>query len=198
MRGWSAILWAVWRAKTHLVRAFRRAMFAGAAEFAPGATILETARIVNLRGDRKAIRVGTRSVIGGELLTFAHGGRISIGEWCFVGEGARIWSANGIDIGDRVLISHGVNIHDGDSHPRDALARHRHFRALRETGHPRALELVPNAPVAIGDDVWIGFNASILKGVSIGARSIVAAGSIVTRNIPPDSLYISNAVVGKA
>ncbi len=111
---------------------------------------------------------------------FAHGGRILFGEWCFVGEGTRVWSASSVTIGDRVLISHGVNIHDCDSHPRDPAERHRHYRELRESGHPRTLDSVPNAPVVIGDDAWIGFNATVLKGVTIGARSIVAAGSIVT------------------
>jgi acetyltransferase-like isoleucine patch superfamily enzyme len=193
----SSALWTAWRVRAKLVRSLRRVMFSGHAEFAPAAQLLETARIVNLRGDRRAISVGGNTVVGGELLVFAHGGRISIGEWCFVGEGGRIWSANEVSIGSRVLISHGVNIHDCDSHPRDAAERHRHYRELCEKGHPRALDSVPNAPVTIGDDAWIGFNVTVLKGVTIGARSIVAAGSIVTRDVPPDSIHIADAVAGR-
>jgi acetyltransferase-like isoleucine patch superfamily enzyme len=193
----SSLLWVGWRARVRLIRSLRRAMFAGHAQLDPAATLLETARVVNLRGDRSAVRVGARSVVGGELLVFAHGGRVEIGEWCFVGEGSRIWSANEVVIGSRVLISHGVNIHDCDSHPRDAAERHRHFRELCENGHPRELRSVPNAPVRIGDDAWIGFNATILKGVTIGARCIVAAGSIVTRDVPPDSIHIADAVAGR-
>ncbi|HUT62199.1 MAG TPA: DapH/DapD/GlmU-related protein [Phycisphaerae bacterium] len=42
-----------------------------------------------------------------------------------------------------------------------------------------------SAPVWIGDDVWLGLSVVVLKGVTIGARTVVAAGSIVTRSLPP-------------
>jgi len=48
--------------------------------------------------------------------------------------------------------------------------------------------------IRIEDDVWIGFNCTILKGVTIGARSVIAAGSTVTKQIPPDSLVIGGEV----
>jgi len=193
----SRLLWTGWRVRSRVLRALRRTMFADAADFAEGATLLETARIINLSDEQQRVSVGRSSVVGGELLVFAHGGRISIGEWCFVGEGTRVWSASSVTIGDRVLISHGVNIHDCDSHPRDHAERHREFRRLCEKGHPRELGSVPSTPVTIGDDAWIGFNAIVLKGVAIGARSIVAAGSVVTRDVPPDSIYIANAIAGR-
>jgi acetyltransferase-like isoleucine patch superfamily enzyme len=161
----------------------------------PGVSLTETSRVVNLRGDRSLVRIGERSVIAGELLVFPHGGSIDIGEWCFVGEGSRIWSANSVQIGQRVLISHGVNVHDCDSHPKDHAERFRHYQDLLLHGHPQVLENVPNAPVVIEDDVWIGFNSMVLKGVRIGARSIIAAGSIVTADVPADSLFIGNTVV---
>ena len=46
--------------------------------------------------------------------------------------------------------------------------------------------MIPSAPINIEDDVWIGARCQILKGVHIGARSIIAAGSIVTKDIPSD------------
>jgi acetyltransferase-like isoleucine patch superfamily enzyme len=174
----------------------RRAMYAGLTETGPGVRFLDGSAVANIRGERAAVRIGAHSIIGGELLTFAHGGSIAIGKWCFVGVGTRIWSAAGIVIGDRVLVSHGVNIHDSDSHPRDPGARHEQFVAIAQRGHPRFITGIAAAPVTIGDDAWIGFNATVLKGVTIGARSIVGAGSIVTRDVPPDSLYIGNAIVG--
>ncbi len=68
------------------------------------------ARIRNALGKTDAITVDEDSLILGELLTFAHGGRVSIGKWSFVGEGARLWSGSEITVGDRTLISQGVNI----------------------------------------------------------------------------------------
>ena len=47
-------------------------------------------------------------------------------------------------------------------------------------------------PVMIEDDVWIGCNAIILRGVTIGAKSIVGAGSVVTQNVPPSVLVAGN------
>jgi acetyltransferase-like isoleucine patch superfamily enzyme len=159
-------------------------------------TFLEASRVSNIRGQREAISIGTQSVIGGELLTFRHGGSIRLGSWCFVGEGSRIWSAEKIEIGDRVLISHGVNIHDCDAHPKDLKARHEQFRNIVTTGHPPEISSIAAAPVVIEDDAWIGFNATVLKGVRIGRGSIVAACSVVTRDVPPNSLFIGDSVVG--
>lgn len=156
-----------------------------------GTRLMETADIQNPSRDRGLVVVGAHCIVGGALVLFGHGGRIRIGDWCFVGSGSRIWSAESIDIGSRVLISHGVNIHDSDSHPRTPEARHRQFVSIATQGHPKQIEGIASSPVRVGDDAWIGFNATILKGVSIGARSIVAAGSIVTQDVPPDHLFVA-------
>ena len=159
--------------------------------FKPGA------RIYNIRGPRSAIRVDAHSTIAGELLTFRHGGQIDIGQWCYVGEGTKIWSAERIRIGNRVLIAHNVNIHDTNSHPLNAQERHRHFVEIAQNGHPATISTIKSSAIRIGDDAWIGFNSIILKGVTIGEGSIVAAGSIVDKDVPQHSLYIRGAIVAK-
>ncbi len=198
MRYLSRTLWVASRIWARISRGVNHLRICADAVLDDGVTTLESARVVNIFGERERIRVGAHSVLGGELLTFAHGGNIRIGEWCFIGEGTRIWSADSVSIGSRVLISHGVNIHDCDSHPLDAAERHEHFRRLRTAGHPRETHSIASAPVRIEDDAWIGFNATILKGVTIGARSIVAAGSIVTRDVPADSIQIGGSVVRRS
>jgi acetyltransferase-like isoleucine patch superfamily enzyme len=60
----------------------------------------------------------------------------------------------------------------------------------RRTANPKPV--IATAPVKIGAHVWIGFNSIILKGVTIGDRSVVAAGSVVTKDIPADVLVAGN------
>lgn len=158
---------------------------------APGAVLHDTARVFNMAGSRSAVDIGRFTHVRGELLTFAHGGEIRIGEYCYIGEGTRIWSARNIRLGNRVLIAHNVTIMDSLTHPVGASARHEHFRHIITTGHPRDLDLGERA-VEVGDDVWIGCTSIILRGVSLGKGSIVGAGSVVTEDVPPWTIVGGN------
>jgi acetyltransferase-like isoleucine patch superfamily enzyme len=150
-----------------------------------------SARIRNILGDRQAIQIGSRSIVRGELLVFAGGGSIRIGDFCYVGEGARLWSAGAISVGDRVLISHGVNIIDNLTHPLSARARHAQYLAIATRGHPVDVALDPK-PVTIEDDVLICANAIVLRGVTIGRAAVVGAGSVVTHDVPPLCVVAGN------
>lgn len=156
-----------------------------------GARFPTPARIINIGGPSERIQVGRWSIVQGELLVFPHGGRITVGDWCFVGPETRIWSGGAISIGDRVLISHSVNIFDNLTHPIAARARHEQVRAIYASGHPRDIDLGDQA-VSIGDDAWIGAGATILRGVSIGRASIVAAAAVVTRDVPDGAVVAGN------
>jgi maltose O-acetyltransferase len=91
-----------------------------------------------------------------------------------------------------VQISHSVNIHDSNSHSLSAKARFAHFEQIIFTGHPAILEDVNSAPVVIEDDVWIGFNSTILKGVTIGRGAVVGATSLVTRDVSAYTIVVGN------
>jgi acetyltransferase-like isoleucine patch superfamily enzyme len=156
------------------------------------AVFLHTAKVYNIRKIRGSIKVGRQSLVLGELLTFAHAGSIEIGEYCYIGENTRLWSADKIRIGNRVLISHNVNIHDTDGHPIDPQARHKHFLEITTRGHPELDLGIPSASILIEDDVWIGFNATILKGVSIGKGAIIGACSVVTKDVLPYTIVAGN------
>ncbi len=97
----------------------------------------------------------------------------------------------GVTIGDRVLISHGVNIHDNDSHPKSA--KDRHMQAVDIfAGRGNDLTNVGMAPIVIEDDVWIGFNAVIMKSVRIGKGAIIGAASVITKDVPPYAIIAGN------
>ncbi|MBF0273654.1 MAG: acyltransferase [Nitrospinae bacterium] len=151
----------------------------------------DSAVIYNNCGNADAIQIGCNSSIKGELLTFGHGGKITIGEHCFIGEQTKIWSAIDISIGNRVLIAHNVNIFDNDTHPLSAEERHEQFKAIMTTGHPKKINL-QEIPVKIEDDVWIGCNVIILKGVTIGKGAVVGAGSVVVKDVASNSVVAGN------
>lgn len=149
-------------------------------------------RLHNFQGNSGAIEIGMRTHIRGELLVYAHGGAIAVGHDCYIGAGTRIWSSVEIRIGDRVLVSHNVDIHDNDAHPLDAAARHNHFKTIVRDGHPIGSAPFAEKAVHIEDDAWIGFNAAVLKGVRIGRGAIVAAHSVVTKDVAPGVVVAGN------
>lgn len=98
------------------------------------------------------------------------GGRIEIGHRVFINYGCSISAHRLVRIGDRSLVGQYTIIMDCDQHSRDDETSH---------GHP--------APVVIGRRVWIGARCTILKGVTIGDRAVIAAGSVVTHDVPAGS-----------
>lgn len=104
--------------------------------------------------------------------------------------GANVWiSCNGI-IGNGVLISSQVGIVSRDEHDIN------HIGVPISKAHTIGDEFyVPNATrnrIEIGDDVWIGFNATILSGVTIGRGAIIAAAAVVTASIEPYAIVVGN------
>lgn len=148
----------------------------------------EEAKVFNYKSDKTLIKIGAETHIRGELLIFSYGGEIQIGNNCYVGEGTRIWSGEKIEIGDNVLISHNVNIMDTNSHEIDAQERKETTLHIFTKGHPIEKGNIVTKPIKIENHVWINFNSIILKGVTIGEGSIISAGSIVTKDVPPYSL----------
>ncbi len=157
-----------------------------------GTLFLGNARVENMTKDKRNIIAGKGSRIRGELLVFKFGGHITIGDNSFIGDHSRIWSAEKVSIGSNVLISHNVNIMDTNTHESDPYERAASFADLVKNGHATEKGSVQTAPIIIEDYAWINFNAVILKGVTIGKGAVVAAGSVVTKDVPPFVLVAGN------
>jgi acetyltransferase-like isoleucine patch superfamily enzyme len=150
----------------------------------------KSANLQNLSKNRNSITIGKQSKIEGLLLVYAYGGKIKIGDFCSLSPNSRIISTENISIGNRVLIAHNVNIIDNNSHPVDAALRHQDFVESFTIGmQPHDLNA---APIIIEDDVWIGHNTTILKGVTIGKGAIIGSNSVVTKNVEPFSINVGN------
>ena len=157
-----------------------------------GVDIHSTAK-VNFRGvrlhDDCRLEIGEGSIVDGTLVCERVGACIAIGRNSFIG-GSLLASASRIEVGDDVLISWGCNIVDHNSH---AIGWTQRRQDVRDWYHgTKDWTHVAVKPVRICDRAWIGLNVIILKGVEIGEGAVVAAGSVVTKSIPPWSIAAGN------
>ncbi len=106
-----------------------------------------------------------------------YGSNIAVGSKVFFNFNCTVLDVCQVTIGDRTLFGPNVQIYAA-THPMDA--------GIRADG------LENGKPVVIGSDVWVGGGAIICPGVTIGDRSVIGAGSVVTRNIPSDSFAAGN------
>jgi acetyltransferase-like isoleucine patch superfamily enzyme len=140
-----------------------------------------------------AVRIGNHvSVYAGCSFAIGENGSCAIGDFTLL-NGALIMAEERIEIGSHCLISWGVGIADSDFHPL-ALAQ----RLVDAEAHAPFFKDRPprpkltTAPVIIRDNVWIGMNAVILKGVTVGENSVVAAGAIVSKSVAANVVVAGN------
>ena len=116
-----------------------------------------------------------------------YGLHLEFGERVFVNQNCSFYDLGGITIGDRTMIGPGVT--------------------LSTAGHPveptERLDGITTAPIVIESNVWIGANATITPGVRVGSGSVVAAGSVVAKDVPPNCIvsssgYVKRRVLGQA
>lgn len=106
--------------------------------------------------------------------------------------GAVIMCAERIVLGRRVIVSYNVTIADSDFHPTDPSLRVQDAIANSPNGDRSRRPHVVARPVILGDDVWIGIGAIILKGVHIGAGARIGPGAVVTSDVPAGCKVFGN------
>ena len=143
-----------------------------------------------------AVQIGNHvSCYAGCSFAIGANGTCTIGDYSLV-NGALIMAEERIEIGAYCLISWNVGIADSDFHPNEPAQRRQDALALAPFLKDRpARPAIRTAPVIIKDNVWIGMNAVILKGVTIGENSVIAAGSVVTKSVPANVVVAGNPAV---
>jgi galactoside O-acetyltransferase len=149
--------------------------------------------IVNFRNVRSApnvgLTVGARSMVYAKILFDRERAHVSIGRDTYVGA-SKIVSASKVEIGDNVLISWGVTLVDHDSHSifwderKNDVANW--YDGRKEWGG------VETAPIKICNKAWIGFGATVLKGVTVGEGAVIGACSVVTKDVAPYTIVAGN------
>ncbi len=139
-----------------------------------------------LLGNSTAVRVGRGSYIrsGLRIEALAPPGAtvVTIGDNCQLGYDVRLVAVNGISVEDGVGIGHGATladtIHD--------------YKSVGDDDIPWQAALKVGRPLVVGAGAWIGNNCVVTGGITIGRRAIISANSVVSRDVPPDSIVAGN------
>ena len=135
------------------------------------------------------VTVGQNSILEGHVLFDRPGAHVRIGDRTYIGA-STIVSAESVEIGSDVLMAWGCWLVDHDSHAMSWELRQNDVldwaQGRKDWTH------VTRRKVTIGNRAWIGFNAIILKGVTVGEGAVVGAASVVTRDVPPYTLVAGN------
>jgi acetyltransferase-like isoleucine patch superfamily enzyme len=138
-----------------------------------------------------ALIIGAHCTMDGVHFDLGKQGQMAIGDYCYFTNAVLLCELE-VRIGSYVVIGWNTTIADTDFHPLAPAERIADAIACSPLGQGRTRPPVLKRPVIIEDDVWIGPNATILKGVCIGAGAWVEAGSLVTRDVPPRSRVLGN------
>jgi acetyltransferase-like isoleucine patch superfamily enzyme len=172
----------------HLADLWRR--FDAGAKVGDGVRLGVNARLIN-GGDPGLVTLNGPSAIRGIIRAEA-GGRIEIGRFCYIGDDVILSARHSIQIGDATLLGHGVQVFDNDSHPTDAWQREVQFRRMLGDKSVTAPMDIAARPISIGRRCWIGLGTLVMKGVTIGDDTVVAAASVVTGNLPAGVVAAGN------
>ena len=154
-------------------------------------------QVRNPQKDKVYLQIGENSVVSGNFIFEIESGKITIGNRTFIGGGTFV-CIDSIEIGDDVMFSWGCTIVDNNSHSHIWTERQHDVRDWKKgideqkLGFYKDWKNVKHKKIVIKNKAWIGFNAIILKGVTIGEGAIVGAGSVVTKDVPDWTIVAGN------
>jgi acetyltransferase-like isoleucine patch superfamily enzyme len=156
-------------------------------------TVIRGGRPFNrFRSERDpALRVGDNCLLENVHFALGPAAEMEIGDECYFTSPMLLCELR-IVIGNRVMLGWNSTIMDSDFHPLDPALRMADAVACSPLGDGRPRVLPEAKPVIIEDDVWIGPNVTILKGVRIGAGAYIEPGSMVGKNVPVGCRVIGN------
>lgn len=147
---------------------------------------------------RKYVEIGNKCLLGCNFIFESKLGKIIIGDNVHIG-GAQMISRSSIIIGNNVTMAWGIVLYDHDSHSvfwnkrkKDNENCYNDFIIFKNSVLNKDWSNVVSKPIYIENNVWIGFDVTILKGVHIGEGAIIGAKSVVTKDVPAWSVVAGN------
>lgn len=141
--------------------------------------------------ENPALAIGEHCTMDGVHFALGKQARVEIGDYCFFSN-AILLCEQELRIGKYVVMGWNATIADTDFHPLSPAARIQDAIACSPLGKDRPRPPIAAQPVVIEDDVWIGPNVTILKGVRIGQGAFIEPGALVTRPVPPRARVLGN------
>lgn len=169
-----------------------------------GNSVLNSA--FHVRADKKVkgkkfVSIGDDCILNCKLIFESEMGEIKIGNRVFIGN-SEVLCREKIEFGNNIFVSWGCVFYDHDSHSIDYRQRQNDItqllKDLRAEGplvENKNWDTVASKPIKVCDNAWIGMKSIILKGVTIGEGAIVAAGSVVTKDVAPWTIVGGNPAV---
>ncbi|XQS16972.1 acyltransferase [Citrobacter telavivensis] len=165
-----------------------------------GDSILGRTFRIDYRVPRKkqSLSIGNKCILLNDNIFESSEGFVSIGNNTFINSGTKLISRSSISIGDNVTIAWGCMIYDHDSHSIDYRERMNDQNQQLQDWRSGSFianknwKTVNSKPIVIGNNVWLGFDVVVLKGVTIGDGAIIGARSVVTRDIPAWCVAVGN------
>lgn len=144
------------------------------------------------------LTIGSHCTMEGVDFALGEEARVEIGDYCYFTTAILLCELE-LRFGNYVMLGWNATIADSDFHPIAPAERIADAIACSPLGEDRARPEIIRQRVTIEDDVWIGPNATILKGVCIGAGAFIEAGALVTRDVPSRARVLGNPgrVIGK-
>jgi len=146
-----------------------------------------------------ALTLGAHCTMDEVQFILGEDARVTVGDYCYFSY-VFLMSELELQVGSYVIMGWGVHVTDTDFHPTGPAERIADAIACSPLGAGRPRPALERRRVTIGDDVWIGPKAVILKGVSVGSAAVIEPGSIVTRDVPAGRRVAGNParIVGGA
>jgi acetyltransferase-like isoleucine patch superfamily enzyme len=138
-----------------------------------------------------ALVIGAHCTMDAVHFAVGEQGVVEIGDYCYFTNAVLLCELE-LRIGRYVVIGWNATIADTDFHPVAPAERIADAIACSPLGKGRPRPAIVRRPVVVEDDVWIGPNATILKGVRIGTGAFVEAGALVTRDVPSRARVLGN------
>jgi acetyltransferase-like isoleucine patch superfamily enzyme len=147
---------------------------------------------------RKYVEIGKNCMLNNSILFESSTGKVNIGDRCYFGSDGIIISRKEVIIGNDVTFAWGVTIYDHNSHSlaiqdRKEAVKHFYLNYGKDDCFEKIdFKNVKAGSITIKDNVWVGMDVLILKGVTIGEGAVIAARSVVFEDVEPYSIYAGN------